>query len=72
MLFRSDALNNLRLALPNAMVSTYTHIPLKGVRTVIDPKGDKQTYHYDNFNRLQFVKDSSGNILSENEYHYKN
>lgn len=67
-----DALNNLRLALPNAMVSTYTHIPLKGVRTVIDPKGDKQTYHYDNFNRLQFVKDSSGNILSENEYHYKN
>lgn len=68
----STALNNLRSALPNAMVSTYTHKPLIGISTATDPKGDKQTYHYDSFNRLQFVKDKEGNILSENEYHYKN
>ena len=67
-----NALNNLRTALPNAMVSTYTHKPLIGLSTATDPKGDKQTYHYDSFNRLQFVKDKEGNILSENEYHYKN
>ncbi|WP_396180758.1 hypothetical protein [Flavobacterium sp.] len=67
------ALNILRGSIfPNALVTTYTHKPLIGVSTIIDPKGDKQTYHYDSFNRLQFVKDSSGNILSENEYHYKN
>jgi hypothetical protein len=66
------ALDALRVALPNAMVTTYTHKPLIGLSTLTDPKGDKITYHYDNFNRLQFVKDKNENILSENEYHYKN
>jgi YD repeat-containing protein len=66
------ALNNLRAALPNAMITTYTHKPLIGISTVTDPKGNKQTYHYDSFNRLQYVKDAQGNIVSENEYHYKN
>ncbi len=66
------ALKNLRAALPNAMITTYTHKPLIGISTVTDPKGNKQTYHYDSFNRLQYVKDAQGNIVSENEYHYKN
>ena len=66
------ALNDLRAALPNAMITTYTHKPLIGISTVTDPKGNKQTYHYDSFNRLQYVKDAQGNIVSENEYHYKN
>ena len=66
-----NALNDLRTALPNAMVTTYTYKPLVGISTVTDSKGDKQTYHYDSFNRLQYVKDKDGNILSENQYHYR-
>lgn len=68
----NTALNNLRTALPNTMITTLTYKPLIGVSSVTDPKGDKQTYHYDSFNRLEFVKDSNGNILSENTYYYKN
>lgn len=66
------ALNALRTALPNAMVTTYTYVPLVGVSTITDPKGDKITYTYDNAGRLQFIKDAQGNLISENQYHYKN
>lgn len=67
------AFNNLRTVLPaTAMITTYTYKPLVGISSITDPKGDRQTYHYDEFNRLEFVKDSQGNILSESKYHYKN
>lgn len=58
-------------ALANAVVTTYTYIPLVGVSTITDPKGDKITYTYDSFGRLEFVKDKDGNILSDNQYNYK-
>lgn len=68
------AINNLRTSttLSNIMVTTFTYIPLVGVSTITDPKGDTITYTYDSFGRLQNVKDKDDNILSENEYHYKN
>jgi YD repeat-containing protein len=66
-----SALNTLRANLPNAMVTTYTYIPLVGVSTITDPKGQTTTYTYDSFGRLEFVKDNKGNILSENQYNYK-
>ncbi|WP_281336236.1 hypothetical protein [Flavobacterium eburneipallidum] len=53
-------------------VSTYTYNPLIGVTSMTDSKGNIIYYNYDSFNRLQNVKDKDGNILSENEYHYKN
>ncbi|WDF61646.1 hypothetical protein PQ462_09705 [Flavobacterium sp. KACC 22758] len=66
-----SALNTLRANLPNTMVTTYTYIPLVGVSTITDPKGQTTTYTYDSFGRLEFVKDNKGNILSENQYNYK-
>jgi len=64
-------INNLRTSLPNAMVSTYTYKKLVGITSTTDPRGYTSTYHYDRFNRLQYVKDAEGNILSENQYNYK-
>ena len=65
------ALNNLRTLLPNAMVTTYTYIPLVGISTITDPKGDQVSYSYDAFNRLKEVRDKNNNIVSENQYNYR-
>ncbi len=66
------ALADLRSTLPNAQVTTYTYKPLIGASTVTDPGGYIMTYHYDQFNRLEYVKDQQGNVLSETEYNFKN
>ena len=65
-------IQKIRTGLSKSQVTTYTHIPLVGVSTITDPRGEKITYHYDDFNRLEFVKDSQGNILKEHQYKYKN
>ena len=49
----------------------YTEDFVERVTSITDPKGDKITYEYDEFNRLKQVKDKNGNILSENQYNYK-
>jgi len=63
--------NSLR-NLPNALVTTFTYDPLVGLISSKDPRGYKTTFHYDELNRLKWVKDQDGKILSENQYHYKN
>ncbi|MDC1324636.1 RHS repeat protein [Flavobacteriaceae bacterium] len=67
-----EALRNLRISLPNALVTTYTYDPLIGVTSITDPRGQTVYYEYDPFNRLKHVKDQDGNILSQNDYNYKN
>ena len=66
------ALNDLRNIVPNAMITTFTYDPLIGVTSITDPRGNVVYYNYDGFNRLESVRDKDGNILSENQYHYKN
>lgn len=66
------AIDNLRNLLPYAMVSTYQYQPLIGVTQSIAPNGQKKTFGYDEFGRLQYVKDHSGNIIEAYNYHYKN
>lgn len=56
----------------DAQITTLTYDPLIGITSVTDSKGYSMTYHYDEFNRLKYVKDQDGNILSENQYNYRN
>ena len=65
------AINGLRGLMPNSRVTTYTYKPLVGVSTITDPKGDTVYYQYDNFGRLEYVKDNFGKIISENKYNYR-
>ncbi|MDT7832736.1 hypothetical protein RQM59_10125 [Flavobacteriaceae bacterium S356] len=67
-----SAITTLRNALPNARVTSFTYDPLIGVTSITDPRGRTAYYVYDSFNRLQYIKDHDGNVLSKNEYHYKN
>ncbi len=64
-------LDALRQALQEALITTYTYDPLIGITSITDPRGYTIYYHYDDFNRLEFVKDAEGNLVSENKYHYK-
>ena len=65
------ALNNIRNNTSTAMVTTLTYEPLIGVTSITDPKGYTMYYYYDTANRLKYIKDSDGKVLSKNEYHYK-
>ncbi|CAD0001356.1 DUF5977 domain-containing protein [Flavobacterium salmonis] len=69
--YNLTAINNLRVVLPNTMVTTYTHIPLIGVSTITDVKGISTYYEYDVFGRLSLVKDQNLNILQRYCYSYK-
>jgi YD repeat-containing protein len=65
-----NELNKLR-TLSNSFVTTYTYKPLIGLTSETDPKGYTIYYEYDDFNRLEYIRDAEGKILSKHEYHYK-
>lgn len=67
-----EALASLRASLPpESMMTSYTYDPLIGVTSITDSRGYTTYYEYDEFNRLRYVKDQEGNVLTKNEYHYK-
>ena len=45
------------------LITTYTYKPLVGVTSITDPRGVKTTYNYNDFGRLQNIKDENGNII---------
>ncbi|CAL2076866.1 hypothetical protein [Tenacibaculum sp. 190524A05c] len=66
------ALNNLRNVLPeDALMTSYTYDPMIGVTSVTDPRGYTMYYEYDKHQRLKYVRDEDGNLISENKYNYK-
>ncbi|RQO80215.1 hypothetical protein DBR40_00940 [Pedobacter sp. KBW01] len=63
-------LNNLRVNLPSAQVSTFTYQPLVGMTSQTDAKGMITYYEYDSFQRLKAVKNQNGEILKTYCYNY--
>ena len=54
-----------------ALVTCYIYEPLVGVKTIIQPNGQKEVYEYDSSGRLAQVKDQDGNILRKIDYNYQ-
>ncbi|MGQ8337102.1 RHS repeat domain-containing protein [Sunxiuqinia sp. A32] len=52
------------------MLTIYTYKPLVGMTSQTDPSGRTTYYEYDDFGRLQYVRDTEGNIVNKYRYHY--
>lgn len=65
------AVDNLRNTIPSAMITSYTHIPGRGLSTITDAKGNTAYYRYDDMGRLMSVKDEKDKLLAEYEYHFR-
>lgn len=66
-----NLLNSLRNYFPKTMITTYTYNPLIGVTSITPPNGQTVYYQYDDFGRLNSIKDESGSSVKDVEYHYK-
>jgi YD repeat-containing protein len=52
-------------------ITTFTHNPLVGVSTVVDPNGLRKTFVYDSCDRLTSIIDNDGNTLEQYKYHFR-
>jgi len=67
-----DKLQEVRNGYPGHMVTTYTYNPIvDAIKSVTDPKGYTSYYEYDLNKRLEYIKDSAGNVIKRFEYNYR-
>ena len=66
----SGNIDELRLYLSGAQMTTITYMPLIGVSSQCDINNRVTYYQYDGFSRLYIVKDQDGNILKKYCYGY--
>ncbi len=65
-----SALNSLRTTLTQARVTTYAHIPVTGIKTMVDERNQQTSYEYDSFQRLMHIRDKDSNLVKKLEYSY--
>lgn len=54
----------------NYSISTYTHAPLIGVKSITESSGKRESYEYDNANRLEKIKDTENKTIKDFKYNY--
>lgn len=64
-------LDEVRVFPVGALMTTYSHIPSLGVTSVTDPNNVTTYYTYDEFHRLESVKDHLKNIVKVFQYNYR-
>ncbi len=66
-----QALDQIKQGFPNALVTTSTYDPLIGVTSITDARGETIYYNYDDYNRLEFIKDHNNYVITQYCYNYK-
>lgn len=66
-----DSFDDLRGGFSAALVTTYIYKPLVGVTTITAPNRSTEYYEYDSFGRLEFIRNSQGEVLKKFEYNYQ-
>jgi len=63
---------NIRNSLPKgAFITTYTYSPLKGTTSQTDANGVCLYYQYDDFSRLQLIKDNNEDVVKYLTYNFR-
>lgn len=63
-------IDELRIYPIEGEMTTYTHDPLLGMTSQTDPNGNTVFYEYDEFGRLEAIKDQDGNVMEHLKYNY--
>lgn len=66
----AQIVDDIRIFPHDSQLTFYTYEPLIGLTSTTDPKGYTTYYQYDEFQRLQYLKDANGNIVKEYSYNY--
>jgi YD repeat-containing protein len=56
--------------LNNSVINAYTYDPLIGITSETDPNGKIIIYQYDEFQRLETIRDIDNNVLKHIDYNY--
>ncbi len=65
------AVQQLRTAFPDAMVSGYSYIPNIGINSMSDANNQVSYYQYDGLGRLVNIKDNNNNLIKTYDYKYQ-
>jgi len=62
---------NLRSTFPNAQITTYNYKRYLGLTTVNDPNEVAQQFDYDNFGRLEAIRNHQGDVVFSFSYNFR-
>lgn len=65
-----EELNSLRDTYPNHMITTYVHQPLSGISAQTFQNGISEFYNYDEFGRLEEIRNHNNELIKKFEYNY--
>jgi hypothetical protein len=66
----SSTIDELRLYPNSAQMTSYTYKALVGLSSITDEKDLTNFYFYDDYNRLNYIKDHNNNLIKKLDYRY--